>query len=103
MEEDLSTEVTEEDIANGVEDEFGVVYSRDGKRLLKCNKDLTIYIVKNGTKVICDWAFDVFLTNRSLQEITIPNSVMSIEKQAFEYCEALQRITIPNSVTSNEN
>ncbi len=31
----LSTEVTEDDLANAVEDEFGAKYSKDGKRLLK--------------------------------------------------------------------
>ncbi len=96
LEEDLSTEVTDMDIENGVEDEFGVVYSRDGKRLLKCRKDLKNYIIKDGTKVICD---DVF-TFRSLQQITIPNSVTSIGDSAFRVCESLQQITIPNSVTS---
>lgn len=58
LEEELSTRKTDEDIENGFEDEYGVVYSRDGKRLLKCkNEKLKIYIVKNGTKVICDYAF----------------------------------------------
>jgi hypothetical protein len=35
----------------------------------------------------------------SLQSITIPNSVTSIER-AFNYCWSLKSITIPNSVTS---
>ena len=44
MEEELSTEVTDEEIQNGITDEDGVVYSRDGKRLLRCvNKDLENY------------------------------------------------------------
>ena len=100
LEEVLSTMVMDEDIENGVEDEYGVVYSRDGKRLLKCaKKGVKIYIVKNGTKVICDWAFNFC----NLQQITIPNSVTSIGMSAFSDCESLQQITIPNSVTSIGN
>ena len=39
--ENLSTEVTEEDLANAWTDEYGVKYSRDKKRLLKAsNKDV---------------------------------------------------------------
>ena len=101
LEEELSTKVTKEDIENGVKDEFGVVYSRDGKRLLKCkNEELKTYVVKNGTKVICDKAFysgSRMFFSSFLQQITIPNSVMSIGRQAFG---SLQQITIPNSVTS---
>ncbi len=84
LEEKLSTKVTDEDIENGVKDEFGVIYSRDGKRLLKCkNKELKIYIIKNGTKVICGEAFEIC---KSLQQITIPNSVTSIGINPFVGC-----------------
>ena len=97
-EEELSTEVTEEDIANGICDEFGVVYSRDGKRLLIYNDDnLSKYSIKKGTKVIGDYAFS-WCT--SLQSIVIPNSVKSIGEEAFSGCKSLQSIVIPNSVTS---
>ncbi|MBR4626055.1 MAG: leucine-rich repeat protein, partial [Alphaproteobacteria bacterium] len=99
LEEDLSTKVTWDEIKNGVKDEFGVVYSSDGKRLLKGNRKLKSYIVKNGTKVICDRVFDDCLGS-SLQQITFPNSVTSIGDSAFEFCLGLQQITLPNSVTS---
>ncbi|MBR4720590.1 MAG: leucine-rich repeat protein [Clostridia bacterium] len=39
----------------------------------------------------------------SLTNITIPNSVKSIEGRAFEGCSSLTSITIPNSVTSIGN
>ena len=55
---ELSTEVTEEDLANAVEDEFGVKYSKDGLRLLKSNRwYIRNYVVKAGTRVICNRAF----------------------------------------------
>ena len=43
--------VTDQDLANGVKDEYGCIYSPDGKRLLKgCNVDT--YAVKEGTDFI---------------------------------------------------
>ena len=94
--ENLSTEVTEEDINNGIEDEFGVVYSEDGKRLLKCKYGLGKYDIKNGTEIICDKAF--CSSGYFGQQITIPNSVTCIGNLAFADCEYLQEITIPKSV-----
>lgn len=45
-------------------------------------------------------AFDDF---PCLREITIPNTVTTIENYAFRYCHSLVSITIPNSVTSLGN
>ena len=99
IEEVLSTEATEEDLKDAIEDEYGVKYSRDGKKLLEaptsfCGKE---YVVREGTEVICDGAFSCC---ESLQSVIIPNSVKSIGDEAFSWCQSLQRITIPNSVTS---
>ena len=95
-EENLSTKVTYEDKAYGIKDEYGSIYSQDGKRLLKGNKDITSYTVKEGTKVICD---DAFSWCESLQSIVIPESVTKIGESAFSGCKLLQSIVIPNSVT----
>ncbi|MDE5877030.1 MAG: leucine-rich repeat protein [Muribaculaceae bacterium] len=95
--EKLSTVVTDEDIANGVEDEYGVVYSKDGKRLLKCkNENLTEYTIKAGTKAIGDYAFSWC---KAIQNISIPSSVTAIGNEAFRWCPALS-INIPSSVTT---
>ncbi|MBD5310617.1 MAG: leucine-rich repeat protein [Bacteroides sp.] len=99
--EKLSTAVTDEDIANGVEDEYGVVYSKDGKRLLKCkNGYLTEYAIKAGTKVIGDSAFFCY---KALQSVSIPSSVTAIGNSAFSACKALQSVSIPSSVTTIGN
>ena len=102
IEEVLSTEATEEDFKYAIEDEYGVKYSRDGKKLLEASSSLRDeYVVREGTEVICDGAFSCCCF--SLQSITIPNSVTSIGDRAFIGCEFLQSVTIPNSVTSIGN
>ena len=95
-EEVWSTEVTEEDLKNAVEDEFGVKYSRDWKRLLwaPC---LSEYSIREGVKVIGDSAFQGC---ESLTSINIPNSVTTIGDWAFGECDSLTNITIPSSVVT---
>ena len=94
----LPTKATEEEIVNGVKDEFGVVYSKDGKRLLKCeNKELERYEIRKGTEVICD---NAFLGCESLNQVTFPDSVTIIGDLTFYGCFKLQEVCIPNSITS---
>ena len=95
--EELSTKVTREDLAEAVEDEFGVKYSKDGRRLLKgAYTSIKEYAVREGTKVICDEAFSWC---RKLTSINIPSSVKKIGKGAFWRCISLTSINIPDSVT----
>ena len=49
--EPLSTKVTEEDLKNAWQDEFGVKYSADKKRLLKAPSHLMEYSIRNNTVV----------------------------------------------------
>ena len=121
--ENLSTEVTEQDLENAVEDEYGVKYSRDGRRLLKVSNSLDgSYKIKENTKVICNDAFwgctslscivipnsvtyigDDAFSMTALSSVVIPNSVTSIGKGTFWNCTFLSSIVIPNSVTSIGN
>ncbi|CDA43328.1 serine/threonine protein kinase [Prevotella sp. CAG:5226] len=97
-EEVWSTEVTEEDLKNAVEDEFGVKYSRDWKRSLRAPRSLRgEYSIREGVKVIGD---EAFRWCGSLININIPNSVTTIGNWAFEGCNSLTSITIPSSVVT---
>ena len=98
----IGTEVTEEDKKDAWTDEYGVQYSKDGKKLLKStDRDLTNYTIRQGTRSICDSAFaGKAFSYSSLQSITIPDSVTSIGTGAFGYCYSLHSVTIPDSVTS---
>ena len=95
--EDLSTEITEDELKEAFIDEWGVKYSKDVRKLLKAPKELRRgYSVKEGTRIICNHAF----ADCSLPNIAIPDSVTDIGDYAFEYCCSLSNMVIPNSVTS---
>ena len=97
-EEMWSTKVTKKDLENAVEDEFGVKYSKDWKRLLKAPSGLNgKYSIRKGVEVIGNSAFSFC---SSLTNINIPNSVTNIGYTAFMYCKSLTNINIPNSVTN---
>ena len=104
-EEVLSTKVTDEDRAEGVRDEFGVLYSKDGKRLLEGNVELKEYTVRKGTRVICDCAFEDYgdfysFRCSTLTSLTLPSSLQSIGDSAFEDCNSLISLTLPSSLQS---
>ena len=120
-EEVWSTEVTDDDLRNAVEDEFGVKYSKDWKRLLKAPSGLKgEYSIRKGVKVIGDRTFKgcysltsinipdgvtnigdfAFTGCRSLTCINIPSRVTNIGEGAFAFCISLTNIDIPNNVTN---
>ena len=99
--EDLSTKATEEELKEAFVDEWGVKYSKDGRKLLDARRVQGVYyIIKDRTKIICDGAFNCC---SALAEVVIPNSVTSIGNSAFANCNALSNIAIPDSVTSIGN
>ena len=102
-EEVWSTEVTDEDIKNAVEDKFGVKYSKDWKRLLSAPRRRSLsgkYSIRKGVKVIGN---NAFCNSKSLTSINIPNGVTTIGNRAFASCYHLISINIPNSVTTIGN
>ena len=101
--EDLPTKATEEELKEAFVDEWGVKYSKDGRKLLKAPQKLDgTYSIRKGTKIICDEAFgwSKFIGCRSLTDIVIPNSVTNIGDYAFSGCRSLTDIVIPDSVTN---
>ena len=98
MNEDLSTETIKDELKEAFVDEWGVKYSKDGRKLLEAPGELSgAYSVKEGTRIICDSAFSFC---SSLSEIVIPSSVTSIGDGAFSRCSSLKYISIPKSVIS---
>ena len=96
--EDMSTVATKAELNEGITDEFGVKYSKDGRKLLKVPQKLKgTYAIKEGTKIICNM---VFCECDSLNSVVIPDGVAVIGNDAFSYCESLTSLIIPNSVTS---
>ena len=83
--EKIYTSCSYKDFEEGVVDEYGVMYSKDGKRLLKCYSDLKLseYKIKSGTEAVCNYAFSGCET---LQSIEIPWSIKSIGDEAFYNC-----------------
>ena len=80
-----STKRTEEELKDAFVDEWGVKYSKDGRKLLAVQGVLNgAYSVKEGTRIICDCAFSFC---SSLSEIVIPSSVTSIGDSAFYNCK----------------
>ena len=94
---EISTKVTDQDRAEGVLDEWGVLYSKDGLRLLKGNMSLTVYTVREGTRVICDEAFSWC---RSLKTLNLPAGLKSIGNNAFYYCTSLETLNLPAGLKS---
>ena len=104
--EDLSTKATEEELKEAFVDEWGVKYSKDGRKLLKAPQKLDgTYSIRKGTKIICDEAFrwSKIIGCRSLTSLVIPDSVTNIGDYAFAFCRSLTDIIIPDSVTSIGN
>lgn len=122
MIEVLSTEITDDEKANAITDEFGAKYTSDRFKLIQVPDNIETYTINRQTKVIGDYAFawctnlqyvnvpddvicigeNAFLLCISLQYINIPDSVISIGRSAFSGCSFLQSINLPYRITSIE-
>lgn len=107
--DNLSTEVTQEDLANAWVDEYGVKYSADRRRLLRIPNEITEYRIRRGTYVICDLAFgDQKISGKidnSLQSIYLPDSIMKISNETLCGSQHLIKIVVDekNTVFDSRN
>ena len=110
-------DVTDEDSRDCIIDEYGVSYSKDGKRLIKGN-DIEEYFVKDGTEIICCGAFQdchelsaihfpsslrfigaYAFHSSSLKQLNLNEGLLAIDKFAFAYvCDSEFDLTLPNSL-----
>ncbi len=91
-----NTIVSEEELNHCWEDDYGVKYSLDGRRVLKADSQLEgiDYEIKEGTLIICDQAFQSI----NLNSIRLPSSVISIGDRAFANNDNMISCNIPSSV-----
>ena len=95
-----------------------IIYSKDGKKLLKVGENCRRVKVKKGVEIIAEGAFDstrvrhinlpntiqilesnALLRAHYLESINLPNSIIRIEKYAFQFCggfgKGLKKIVLP--------
>ena len=100
MNEDFSTEKTKEELKEAFVDEWGVKYSKDGRKLLEAPGELSgTYSVKEGTRIICDWAFS---DCSSLKYISIPKSVICLNANTFAEWNGKLECLSPNFVYEDD-
>ena len=74
----------------------GVLFNKEQDILIKCPNKET-YIVPNSVVSIDKYAFNCCV---NLKNLSITNGVTNINEYAFQYCENLVNVLIPNSVTT---
>lgn len=67
----------------------------DGERLLKCEDNGTEIVVDDGIRIISE---NAFRNRNALKKITLPQTLTSIEPEAFRSCGKLEAMDIPERV-----
>lgn len=75
----------------------GIVYSKDGKKLIKCSPARRCYTIKipEGVEEIDINAFD---WNNNIYKIQLPETLKNLKSGTFTKCEKLGTIYIPSSM-----
>ena len=96
---------------------YNHTYSHDGKIFIKADHDCEHVIVQEGVIAIASFAFDscrakqvtlpnsvqiikrdAFLRAHQLKSIVLNEGITTIESYAFQYCDSLREITLPHSL-----
>ena len=113
----VNADLTQDDLNYGILDEYGVCYSKDGKRLLK-GVNIDKYSIKEGTEVICSSAFHdckeltsvqfpsslrfigaYAFHSAGLEQLNLNEGLLAIDKFAFAYvCDSEFELSLPNSL-----
>ena len=86
------TRINEDDMDEWIEDEKGVKYSKDRKKLLRGYISYDSYEIPEGTEIICDKAFAAEYNDPLPfwnEQIIIPKSIKYIGRNPFVFIEAL--------------
>lgn len=75
----------------------GVLYSRDGKRLVQYpyNKPAKAYVVQDGTQCIEEYAFS---NTQNLEQVSFPESLREIGSYGFYRAKNLQRVDFAEGI-----
>ena len=101
-----NTEVTDEDLENCYEDRFNVRYSLDGRRLLRTSGHdyfYETYRIREGVMTVCSSALRTLDEPEELERIFLPDSILSIGRDAFADKGYLTFCNIPQSVIHIED
>ncbi|MBQ8457422.1 MAG: leucine-rich repeat domain-containing protein [Prevotella sp.] len=71
-----------------------IIYSKDGKKLLKIGENCRRAKVKKGVEIIAEGAFD----STRVRHINLPNTIHTLEPNALLRAHYLERINLPDSI-----
>ena len=94
----LQTACGRTNLSEGIKDEFGTIYSKDGDRLLRVSpwgNFGSYFCVQVGTRIICN---NTFAGCCDIKYIDIPQTVKNLGAFAFTGCSNLQFLEIPNGI-----
>lgn len=83
---------------NNAADDCFVLYSEDGKYLIKANRHLEEYKIAMNTICITNHAFHTDKVSFSIKHLLMPNSVIAVGEYCFLYCSQLQTIIISDNL-----
>lgn len=101
------TIICNDNVNEGIEDESGVIFSKDGKKLIRGYCLYKPYEIPSGTEVICDRAFSGKYYwdgsgRNSINRIVMPHSVKYIGINPFAFCSLDLICNSPYYIVEND-